>query len=113
MLTLVAGTMFCMWIGEKITEKGIGNGISMLIMVGIISRLPAALIAEGLAKGMKGSLFILIEVVVLVLIVMVVAFQVAGKAITEQSNQIPHNTAITTSLKEIAFLKQIIVEYLT
>ena len=37
---------------------------------------------------------------------MVVAFQVAGKAITEQSNQIPHNTAITTSLKEIAFLKK-------
>ena len=48
-----------------------------------------------------------------VLIVMVVAFQVAGKAITEQSNQIPHNTAITTSLKEIAFLKKIIFEYLT
>ena len=37
-IILVAGTMFCMWLGEKITDKGIGNGISMLIMIGIVSR---------------------------------------------------------------------------
>ncbi|MCS6834127.1 MAG: preprotein translocase subunit SecY, partial [Flammeovirgaceae bacterium] len=42
-IVLTAGTMFCMWIGEKITDKGIGNGISMLIMIGIISNLPTAL----------------------------------------------------------------------
>src|SRR5271154_4374416 len=38
---IVAGTMFCMWLGERITDKGIGNGISMLIMIGIVSRFPA------------------------------------------------------------------------
>lgn len=42
-LTLVAGTMFTMWLGEKITDKGLGNGISLIIMVGIIDRLPEAL----------------------------------------------------------------------
>jgi len=40
---LTAGTIFCMWLGEKITDKGIGNGISMLIMIGIISRFPFAI----------------------------------------------------------------------
>ena len=40
---LVSGTMFCMWLGERITDKGIGNGISMLIMIGIVSRFPAAI----------------------------------------------------------------------
>src|SRR5687767_6775939 len=43
---LIAGTMFCMWLGERITDKGIGNGISVLIMIGIVSRLPAALYYE-------------------------------------------------------------------
>ena len=42
MVLLTSGTMFCMWLGEKITDKGIGNGISMLIMIGIISSLPGA-----------------------------------------------------------------------
>src|SRR6188768_2922311 len=43
---IIAGTMFCMWLGERITDKGIGNGISMLIMIGIVSRLPLALVSE-------------------------------------------------------------------
>ena len=43
---LTAGTMFVMWLGEKITDRGIGNGISLIIMVGIIARLPHSLIAE-------------------------------------------------------------------
>jgi preprotein translocase subunit SecY len=43
---LVTGTIFAMWLGEKITDKGIGNGISLLIMVGIIARLPQAFIQE-------------------------------------------------------------------
>ncbi|HLK96234.1 MAG TPA: hypothetical protein VK364_00560, partial [Hymenobacter sp.] len=42
MLIITAGTLFCMWLGEKITDKGIGNGISMIIMIGIVSRLPGA-----------------------------------------------------------------------
>ena len=43
---LIAGTMFIMWLGEKITDKGIGNGISLIIMIGIVARLPHALLAE-------------------------------------------------------------------
>ncbi len=39
---LTTGTMFCMWLGEKITDRGVGNGISMLIMIGIISSFPAS-----------------------------------------------------------------------
>jgi preprotein translocase subunit SecY len=70
MLILTAGTMFCMWLGEKITDKGIGNGISMLIMIGIASRLPGALVAEGLSKGMNGALVFILELVVLFFVVM-------------------------------------------
>ena len=43
---LIAGTMFVMWLGEKITDKGIGNGVSLIIMVGILARLPQALVGE-------------------------------------------------------------------
>lgn len=70
--TLVAGTMFCMWLGEKITEKGIGNGISMLIMIGIISRFPRAIISEAVSRQMTGALLFMIELVVLVFVVMLV-----------------------------------------
>jgi preprotein translocase subunit SecY len=69
---LTAGTMFCMWLGEKITDKGIGNGISMLIMIGIVSRLPGALIAEALSKRLNGALIFILELVVLFFIVMAV-----------------------------------------
>ncbi|WBA43870.1 preprotein translocase subunit SecY [Hymenobacter canadensis] len=72
MLIITAGTLFCMWLGEKITDKGIGNGISMIIMIGIVSRLPGAIIGEAAAKGMRGSLIFLIELVVLFLVVMAV-----------------------------------------
>ena len=58
--------MFVMWLGEKITDKGIGNGISLLIMVGIISRLPFALVAEfGSRLEAGGLVMLLIEFVVL------------------------------------------------
>ena len=70
MIILTSGTMFCMWIGEKITDKGIGNGISMLIMIGIISRFPKAIFFEAASKGMSGALLFIIEVVVLFFIVM-------------------------------------------
>ncbi|MDB5260940.1 MAG: preprotein translocase subunit SecY [Adhaeribacter sp.] len=69
---LTAGTMFCMWLGEKITDKGIGNGISMLIMIGIVSRLPGALIAEALSKRLNGALLLIIELIVLYFVVMAV-----------------------------------------
>jgi preprotein translocase subunit SecY len=69
---LTAGTMFCMWLGEKITDKGIGNGISMLIMIGIVSRLPGALIAEALSKRLNGALLFILELVALYFVVMAV-----------------------------------------
>lgn len=82
-LILVAGTMFCMWLGEKITEKGIGNGVSMLIMIGIISRLPGSIIAEFATRGMTGAFFILIEMVVFFVIVMGVVM------LTQATRRIP------------------------
>lgn len=69
-LILIAGTMFCMWVGEKITEKGIGNGVSLLIMVGIISRFIPGIYAEFGQQLADGSLILLlVEVVVWVAIV--------------------------------------------
>ncbi len=82
---LVSGTMFVMWLGERITDRGIGNGISMLIMIGIISRLPGELIAEAVAKGMSGALLFVIEMVALFFVVMaVVMFTQAVRRIPVQ-----------------------------
>ena len=50
-LTVTAGTMFVMWIGEQITERGIGNGISLIIMAGIVARLPSALQHHGAVRA--------------------------------------------------------------
>ena len=82
-IILVTGTMFCMWLGEKITDKGIGNGISMLIMIGIISRLPAAFIAEVSSRGMSGALAFVLEIVALFFVVMAVV------ALTQATRRIP------------------------
>jgi preprotein translocase subunit SecY len=67
-LTLTAGTMFIMWMGEQITERGIGNGISLIIMAGIVARLPGALgtTVEFVRNG-EMSLFVLLFVVALAL----------------------------------------------
>ena len=69
-IILTAGTIFCMWLGEKITDKGIGNGISMLIMIGIISRFPGSIVAEFLSRGMSQALIFIIEIVALFFVVM-------------------------------------------
>lgn len=66
---LIAGTMFCMWLGERITDKGIGNGISMLIMIGIVSRFPAAIITEVVDKKIGGALVLIIELLMLFVVV--------------------------------------------
>lgn len=68
-IILTTGTMFCMWLGEKITDRGIGNGISMLIMIGIIASFPAAILQEIEDKNM---LVFFIEAVALFFIVMAV-----------------------------------------
>ena len=82
-IILIAGTMFCMWLGEKITDKGIGNGISMLIMIGIVSRFPSAIIGEAQSRGMSGALLFLIEMVALFFVVMLAV------AVTQAVRRIP------------------------
>ena len=70
-IVLMAGTMFVMWLGERITDRGIGNGISLIIMVGIIARLPFAVFAEAAQRFNQtngGALMFLIEIVILFLI---------------------------------------------
>ena len=74
-ITLVGGTMFLMWLGEQITARGIGNGISLIIFVGIIAELPSAL-AQFFASGRSGVLSPLIIVSVLLMVVLVIAFVV-------------------------------------
>jgi len=83
MILLVSGTMFCMWLGERITDKGIGNGISMLIMIGIVSRFPGAILQEMDSKGMPGALIFIIEILVLFFVVVGVI------ALTQAVRRIP------------------------
>jgi preprotein translocase subunit SecY len=84
-LILTAGTMFCVWLGDRITDKGIGNGVSMLIMIGIISSLPGALFSEVLSRGTRGSLVLVVELFLLFIIVVgVVMFTQATRRIPVQ-----------------------------
>ena len=74
-VTIVGGTMFLMWLGEQITARGIGNGISLIIFVGIIAELPAAA-AQFLAQGRSGAISPAVIVGVLLMIVAILAFVV-------------------------------------
>ncbi|RYY36363.1 MAG: preprotein translocase subunit SecY [Sphingobacteriaceae bacterium] len=78
--TLTAGTLFVMWLGEKITDKGIGNGISLIIMVGIIAQLPSAFGNEFRERttGAGGLITFIIEIVALILVVMFTILIVQG-----------------------------------
>jgi preprotein translocase subunit SecY len=67
---LTAGTIFCMWLGERITDRGIGNGTSMLIMIGIVSRFPKAIVQESASRGTGGLLIFVAEIVALFIVVM-------------------------------------------
>jgi preprotein translocase subunit SecY len=72
-IILTAGTLFVMWLGEKITDKGLGNGTSLIIMVGILARLPQSTFQEWTAKstiGAGGILLFVIEIAFLVAIIM-------------------------------------------
>jgi preprotein translocase subunit SecY len=75
MITLVGGTMFLMWLGEQITARGIGNGISLIIFVGIVAEIPAAL-AQFFSQGRSGALSPAVIVGVLIMVVAVIAFVV-------------------------------------
>ena len=74
MTLLTAGTVFAMWLGERITDKGIGNGISLLIMIGIIARFPTSFMQELVSKtangGAGGIMMILLEIVVWFLVIL-------------------------------------------
>jgi preprotein translocase subunit SecY len=67
--TLTAGTLFVMWMGERITDKGIGNGISILIMVGILARFPVSILEEFTARFAKGGLFAFVIEIAFLLVV--------------------------------------------
>jgi len=81
-IILVCSTLFIMWLGERITEKGIGNGISLLIMVGIIARLPFALSAEFASRvsetGNGGLVVFLVELLMLVAVILITILLVQG-----------------------------------
>ncbi|MBP1637657.1 MAG: protein translocase subunit secY/sec61 alpha [Bacteroidetes bacterium] len=80
-LILMAGSMFVMWLGERITDKGIGNGISFIIMIGIISRLPGSIIQEfssRLFSGGGGLVMFLLEIIVLLLVIAFAILLVQG-----------------------------------
>ncbi len=71
-LILTTGTIFAMWLGEKITDKGIGNGISLLIMVGILARLPQAIIQEFTSRVTNdngGPMILIFEIIVWLLVI--------------------------------------------
>ena len=80
-ITLTAGTAFIMWLGEQITEKGIGNGISLIIFAGIVCRLPAASVNTGrlLSTGEMGIFAVLILVVLMVGVVGFIIFVEQGQ----------------------------------
>lgn len=78
---LTAGTLFVMWLGERIQDKGLGNGTSIIIMVGILARLPQSLLQEWGTKGEKGGgglLIFLIEIALLIAIIMALIVLVQG-----------------------------------
>ena len=87
-LLLVTGTIFVMWLGERITDKGIGNGISMIIMIGIIAQLPSSFAFE-ISSRMTGGGFVmlLVEMVFLLLVT------IATVALVQGTRRIPVNFA--------------------
>ena len=86
-IILAAGSMFILWLGERITDRGLGNGVSLIIMIGIIARFPQALIQEftsrmtGAAGG--GVVMFLLEIVLLILVIC------AGVALLRGTRKIP------------------------
>ncbi len=80
-IILTAGSMFVMWLGERITDKGIGNGISLIIMIGIIARLPFSLFSELVSRMEQkggGLVFFVVEIAFLVFVVLVTILLVQG-----------------------------------
>ncbi|MDR1597297.1 MAG: preprotein translocase subunit SecY, partial [Treponema sp.] len=81
MLTVTTGTMFLMWIGEQITRRGIGNGISLLIFAGIVARLPQAVyeLSGRVRNGDLNLVFVIVVFVMFVAVVALVVFEQQGQ----------------------------------
>lgn len=95
-ILLTAGTLFVMWLGEKITDKGLGNGTSLIIMVGILARLPNAIRQEFIAKSASGSggiLIFIIEIAVMIAVILglIVLIQGVRKVPVNYAKQIVGN----------------------
>ncbi len=95
-ILLTAGTLFVMWLGEKITDKGLGNGTSLIIMIGILARLPKSFTQEWAAKSAEGSggiLKFVIEIAVMVAVIMglIVLIQGVRKVPVNYAKQIVGN----------------------
>jgi preprotein translocase subunit SecY len=75
-ITLTSGTAFIMWLGEQMTERGIGNGISLIIFAGIVARMPAAIVntIQMVSAGEMNAIFLLFLLVMMVLVVGVIIF---------------------------------------
>lgn len=89
-VVLTAGTLFVMWLGEKITDRGIGNGVSLLIMVGIFARLPASLMQEFAAKNLGGGGGLLIFLIEMAFFIAVIVGLIL---LTQGIRKIPLNYA--------------------
>lgn len=89
-VVLTAGTLFVMWLGERITDKGIGNGVSLLIMVGILARLPDSLVQEFAAKNLGGAGGLLIFLIEMAFFIAVIVGLIM---LTQGVRKIPLNFA--------------------
>ena len=81
LIILTAGSMFIMWLGERITDKGLGNGISLIIMIGIVARLPFALFSELVSRMEQkggGLVFFVVELALLVIVILITILLVQG-----------------------------------
>ncbi len=108
MVLLTAGTVFAMWLGEKITDKGIGNGISLLIMVGIIARFPSSFLKEIASRTNEsngGLIMILLEVVAWFLVILISIYLVT--AVRRVAVQYARKT-VAGSIKSVAGARQYI-----
>jgi len=109
MILLTAGTVFAMWLGERITDKGVGNGISLLITVGIIANLPGAFVQELVSKttnaGAGGVMMILIEIIVWFVVILLSVLLVT--AVRKIAVQYARRTVVG-AIKDVAGARQYI-----
>jgi preprotein translocase subunit SecY len=104
---LIAGTMFCVWLGERITDKGVGNGISMLIMIGIVSRFPGAIYQEFTSRGSGQILIFVLELVALYFVIMgaVMLTQAVRRVPIQYAKQVVGNRVVGAGQRQYLPLK--------